>query len=308
MVLWAAVMLGGCLCQDKPVPDEDASSVQLRRKHHFDFLMFTQIWPITSCLTWEDRGYEHSCTIDDSAKQWTIHGIWPTSNHQIGPLYCNRTDKFDPEKISNLLPELRSKWTDVRAGGGDEYNFWRHEWEKHGTCAEQLPSMANEYLYFKKALDLHSQYNVTALLSDRIVPGSILAPMDVVAELTSALQSLDKVAGAHPAINCAHDKKFKDPLFYEIIICFDKEFNRIGCENTKGGLYGSCGDARPFFYPDSIHPNWIRNTVVMLMFPVLCVLCFPLACSVIYLIFGKKRRQGYVRFDQGCETGKTLLG
>ena len=77
--------------------------------------------------------------VKDSATQWTIHGIWPTTNNQIGPLYCNRTDKFDPEKIRDLLPELRLKWTDVRAGGGDEFNFWRHEWEKHGTCAEQLP-------------------------------------------------------------------------------------------------------------------------------------------------------------------------
>ena len=75
----------------------------------------------------------------DSAKLWTIHGIWPTQNHKIGPLFCNRTDKFDVKKIEGLLPELRSKWTDVRAGGGDEYNFWKHEWEKHGTCAEQLP-------------------------------------------------------------------------------------------------------------------------------------------------------------------------
>ena len=74
----------------------------------------------------------------DSARLWTIHGIWPTSNHKIGPLFCNRTDKFDPEKIRPLLPELRSKCTDVRVGG-DEFNFWKHEWEKHGTCAEQLP-------------------------------------------------------------------------------------------------------------------------------------------------------------------------
>ena len=43
----------------------------------------------------------------DSARLWTIHGIWPMTNHQIGPLFCNRTDKFDVKKIEGLLPQLR---------------------------------------------------------------------------------------------------------------------------------------------------------------------------------------------------------
>jgi len=279
--------------------EETSSPANHHHNHHFDFLMFTQIWPITSCLTWEDRRSENTCSIDDSARLWTIHGIWPTSNHKIGPLFCNRTDKFDPEKIRPLLPELRSKWTDVRVGG-DEFNFWKHEWEKHGTCAEQLPSMANEYLYFTKALELHKKYNVTALLGDKVTPGSEYGPANVVVELAKALHQLD--GGGEdilPAVNCAHDKNFDAPLFYEIYICLDKEFNRIGCENTKGGTYGSCGKSRPFLYPDTIHPNWARNAFVMIMFPVLSVLCFPLACAVVYMLFGKRRgtRSGYVRID-----------
>lgn len=291
LAVTALLRVGSCEKETTEVSSDEG--LARRHSHHFDFIMFTQIWPITSCLTWEDRGYQNTCTIDDSAKLWTIHGIWPTTNHQIGPLYCNRTDKFDVKKIEGLLPQLRAKWTDVRAGGGDEYNFWKHEWEKHGTCAEQLPSMANEYLYFKKALDLHSKYNVTALLGDQIVPGSKYDPSAVVAALSRALRMQDGLSGS-PAVNCARDKDFEDRLFYEIIICFDKEFNRIGCENTKGGTYGSCGEDRPFFYPNTIHPHWLRDSMVMVMFPVLSLLCFPLACSVVYMIFGKRRTQGYV--------------
>ena len=115
-------------------------------------------------------------------------------------------------------------------------------------------SMANEYLYFKKALDLHSKYNVTALLGDEVSPGQKYDPSAVVSTLSRALRLQDGLS-VSPAVNCAHDNHFKDRLFYEIIICFDKEFNRIGCEDTKGGIYGSCGDENPFFYPDTIHPN-----------------------------------------------------
>lgn len=229
-----------------------------RRHHHhdshFDFLMFTQIWPITGCLTWEDSWHTHTCTIDDTKTQWTIHGIWPTIKHKIGPSYCNDTYEFDPDLVQDLLPELEEKWTNVREGT-DEYGFWRHEWLKHGTCAMQLPSMANEYLYFKKALELHRQYNVTEMLSQAgVVSGQVYTPDQVVDALTQAI-SVDAVI--RPAVSCSRDKSFDNKLFYEVIFCFDKEFNLIGCEETAGGLYGSC-EHNPMTYPDSIHAPHIR--------------------------------------------------
>ena len=32
--------------------------------HHFDFLMFVQLWPITSCIEWEERAHDHTCTLN----------------------------------------------------------------------------------------------------------------------------------------------------------------------------------------------------------------------------------------------------
>ena len=70
-VLAVTALLGGGSCQEETdlSPDEGLAR---RHSHHFDFLMFTQIWPITSCLTWEDRGYQHTCTIDGMAPYWLI--------------------------------------------------------------------------------------------------------------------------------------------------------------------------------------------------------------------------------------------
>ena len=51
--------------------------------------------------------------------------------------------------------------------------------------------MANEYLYFTKALELHKKYNVTALLGDKVRPGSEYDPANVVVELAKALHQLD---------------------------------------------------------------------------------------------------------------------
>jgi ribonuclease I len=36
-----------------------------------------------------------------------------------------------------------------------------HEWSKHGTCAMDLPATANEYLYFRKALDVMKIFDAT---------------------------------------------------------------------------------------------------------------------------------------------------
>ena len=113
----------------------------------------------------------------------------------------------------------------------------------------QLESMSDEYKYFEKALELHQKYNVTKYLSDyNVLPGSSYSPNVIVKALERSLKQ-------NVAINCARDKNFSDKLFYEVIICFDKEFNVIGCENTKGGIFGSCkhGVIDQIDYPDTIH-------------------------------------------------------
>ena len=38
--------------------------------------------------------------------------------------------------------------------------FRKHEWEKHGTCAQDLPETRGEYNYFKKGLELYHKYNI----------------------------------------------------------------------------------------------------------------------------------------------------
>ena len=78
-----------------------------------------------------------------------MHGIWPTKNGQIGPLNCDHSKPFNPDYIEPILPDLRLHWTNVRANT-DEDNFWKHEWNKHGTCAMVLEPMNNEFKYFSK--------------------------------------------------------------------------------------------------------------------------------------------------------------
>lgn len=87
-------------------------------------------------------------TVSD-ADGWTVHGIWPTKDGEIGPLYCNHTSKFNPDLVEPLMSELEVHWTNVHQNS-DRYGFWKHEWEKHGTCAAVLHPLDNEYKFFKQ--------------------------------------------------------------------------------------------------------------------------------------------------------------
>lgn len=80
---------------------------------------------------------------------WTIHGIWPTKRHEVGPSYCREDVPFRPSALEAIEDELDARWTNVHANV-DKYSFWRHEWEKHGTCAMQLAPMSTEVKYFEQ--------------------------------------------------------------------------------------------------------------------------------------------------------------
>ena len=157
-----------------------------------------------------------------------------------------------------MLPQLRKYWTDVR-DEDDEYSFWRHEWEKHGTCAKQLPAFLDEHQYFRKSLELYAHWNASRILpAAGIVPGVSYLPEEVLEKLHVLFKKgedddmFKQAYSIYPAINCAHDKRFKNRLFYEFIICLDKRLNPISCKDTAGGFLGSCGKQRMMF-PNSIH-------------------------------------------------------
>lgn len=129
----------------------------------FDLLIFTQTWPPTSCFVWEEESPTNECNLPKH-NEWTIHGIWPNKNGTMDPSFCNDTAQFDLSAISSLKQQMLTKWLEVQKGSkpGD---FWKHEWEKHGTCAMKLPNMNSELKYFRKGLEFYDNYNMKTILT-----------------------------------------------------------------------------------------------------------------------------------------------
>nr|ACO15421.1 Ribonuclease Oy [Caligus clemensi] len=198
----------------------------------FDFLYFTQVWPQSACEKWKEASVKNTCNLRNGGN-WSIHGIWPTTNNVIGPLYCNKTIHFDPAAIQGILSQLEANWIDVHGGPHDKYSFWKHEYLKHGTCAVSIKDLSTELLYFSKGLSLHKHYDISSLLNE----GGVYEGNSYNSD--AFINALSKSLGVFsPALECDKDKD--GHFLYQIGICFTKDFELMNCDQVAGGPYGNC--------------------------------------------------------------------
>jgi ribonuclease T2 len=234
------------------------------RKHRhyqstdFDFLIFTQSWPFSVCSQWMERKKGNKCKFPKTKNAWTIHGLWPSSAHMKGPFFCDKNWHFNMKEILPIKNELIEKWTNVHEETRYD-DLWKHEWEKHGTCAAQhIPELGSEYKYFKKGLEFLDTYSITKLLSlSDIQPG--VNTTFKVGEINAGLLPW---LGNSFAIICERDQITKREYLYEIRICVDKKtLNLRSCEgiliddeDTKDDITTNCNKDEDIVYAS---PPWL---------------------------------------------------
>lgn len=222
----------------------------------FDVLIFTQHWPKTLCAQWEEKDDDNLCTLPEH-DLWTVHGIWPTkAGSDIGPLNCKNTSRFDPSKLSPIEDDLDKFWTNIEANTA-HYSFWKHEWDKHGTCASQLKDFDSELKYFEKGLVWNKDYNVRDILGkSAVVPSD--SPYTVEGVYNAVQTWIDK----RPILQCVFDSKKRELFISEIRICFNKSLDLVDCDlyTAMSGVEGkgdkniltNCDLDKPVFYIDTI--------------------------------------------------------
>jgi ribonuclease I len=98
---------------------------------------------------YKDKYYYLSLKKDlNKDAKWTIHGLWPHYSQTEYPTYCNNVD-FDINKLEPIIDDLNTYWY---SGKEKNEDFWKHEWEKHGSC---MFTPMNELTYFKTTLSLY---------------------------------------------------------------------------------------------------------------------------------------------------------
>lgn len=230
---------------------------------NWDVLIFTQQWPVTTCYHWMEEDHTNECNMPNEKEFWTIHGIWPTKYGTSGPGFCNKTAKFDINKLNDFINDLKLYWPEIEIG--PEYDsLWKHEWLKHGTCASSITQLDNEAKYFYQGLKWRTKYLISMILGNsNIHPDS----ENTVINIHNALK---KFLNYNPSIHCLYDRKKDISYLSEIRICFNKTLELIDCDGVLGDaqiaidypggkVITNCHISKPVKYP-SIVPPLLKNS------------------------------------------------
>ncbi|XP_026360984.1 ribonuclease T2 [Ursus americanus] len=208
--------------------------------HEWKKLIMVHHWPVTVC-----KEVEHDCR--DPPDYWTIHGLWPDKAEE-----CNGSWPFNLEEIKDLLPKMKMYWPDV-IHPLNHSHFWKHEWEKHGTCAAQVDALNSQKKYFGGSLDLYQQLELNSMLQKLGIKPSINYYQ--ISDIKDALAS---IYGVIPKVQCLPPKQGEEvQTIGQIELCFTKELQLRNCTEPgepgePRGAWGPglevCEDG-PAFYP-----------------------------------------------------------
>lgn len=104
----------------------------------FDLYVMSMSYQPEFCYKNRHEGWP-GCThpLDFWKSHLTIHGLWPEYVDGTWPQFCT-PEILDNETISPLLSQMEQYWPNVKAlepTAKHFYEFWQHEWSKHGTCS-----------------------------------------------------------------------------------------------------------------------------------------------------------------------------
>ena len=102
--------------------------------------------------------------------QYNIHGLWPQIDSTNYPSYCKDVIYSNPS--GKLLSNMTIYWNSCY----NNNEFWKHEWEKHGSCFNLQTGM-NQLQYYEIALQLYK--NNYQLLKNCFKKNCILGCFDL---------------------------------------------------------------------------------------------------------------------------------
>lgn len=130
----------------------------------FDYLLLAVRWPPSDCT-------EHQC-LPHIPSRWIIHGLWPNYSNGSWPQFCCPHTPFVNESVSEIRSHLLKVWPNLLKGQSEE-SLWKHEWDKHGTCATKNALIRGELNYFNYTLSLFDEISMKRwLTSGEIKVGS----------------------------------------------------------------------------------------------------------------------------------------
>jgi len=232
--------------------DEDAYYYNGR----IDFYYFVQQWPATYCH-WAGSRSDYCCSPQkgNAVPEFSIHGLWPTNYQGRSPQNCCYGNKnsvycrqqFNPKKVPGLEDKLNWYWASIRYTGSQcltkaNFEFWRHEWEKHGTCSRLYWKQ-----YFQNTISLRKREDINLL---EALKTAGIKPNGNDYKLTDIEDAIQQSTGKHPRIRCNKNREGKSQLF-EVFVCVELHaYKLMDCPPSQIYPLNHCDPNRvvfPFF-------------------------------------------------------------
>jgi len=206
----------------------------------FDYFTYAQSWPPGVCVAGiQDH---HKCYIGPTVKSWTVHGLWPSVWKGEEPFFCNKSLIFDFSQIASLQVQMQAQWPNLY-NDTEPDSFWKHEWEKHGTCALTVGATANEFKFFSQGLALNAKYDIASMLAK----GGIVPDPNAKYNYKQFIDAIQSQTGQEPVLGCTYEKLPDGTPFHlieQIEICLDKSFSVISCYDPETSKLGKNGHVR----------------------------------------------------------------
>ncbi|XP_077865717.1 ribonuclease Oy-like [Saccoglossus kowalevskii] len=236
----------------------------------WDHFVYAQQWPQTVCLDNDGQVNQTTkCSILQEVKTWVVHGLWPTRVKTEGPNCCgcnetssgchNCTRPFNFTLIQDLEPQLNEFWPNLLTKKhGTPYDFWKHEWEKHGTCGTSLDVINSQHKYFVMGLKLNQKFDILqAFLKHNIKPS-----LKVQYTYKSVMDALIDTFGHQPLLECYYSHTTNTSNLESIEFCVSKNFDIMTCpsRNNINRLYReeTCWTKENITIPPLVYSNPIK--------------------------------------------------
>lgn len=208
------------------------------RTMDWDFFMLVTEWPFSSCEK-ENVTHKHECVIPDVVTTWVLHGLWPSCSNGKYPQFCTQ-DKFDFSKVEDLNDRLMKYWPNLFTDES-KTSFWKHEYEKHGTCAATVSGLETEHEFFKVAMDLRDKYDMGRILSDESI-----TPRVVPYKGSDVKAAINKGLNAKGCATCQKVTGVDGYVLMSTTVCVDKTLALMDCPYCEQECYD---DDKVFYQP-----------------------------------------------------------
>ncbi|VDO33228.1 Uncharacterized protein BM_BM4983 [Brugia malayi] len=249
----------------------------------FDYFELTLIYPTSVCHAYGGatkfivkKTIDNFCKVPADAASWTIHGLWPQRNDGSFPQFCGSdTKKFVLSKLLPIKQKLEKYWPNLFVMRSVS-SLWKHEWEKHGTCAEIVEEVSDELKYFSKSLALYKQFDIFGILEKQ----EIIPSQEKLYDRLLLHQSLRSAYGKNVEFHCLQDKQTKSWLLADVRLCLTKNFQLMDCKkkplkwkNLKRSLsltYQPCPADDIVYLPfNNAHSVVSNSAIILILFSLL---------------------------------------